>query len=430
MKTLYYFHKQNVTEAEEEDSEDENVNKEVSQISNNEARKIFAKGIQCAEQNNASQMDILLLKAFDSLLKMTFKTGHKPGRTILVLKIMYFYGHIFGMFFFTLTKNRSRVKLSRTVQMFAVIFRILCLACHIAGLPLYKTILESNKSIYLPDINMIISYSVILLNFLFISQQILHNKRLIRLINRTIVIFKSVSEVSGNRNLFGPELLFLFFCRLSCNIHTVVTLYLNLCYLPFYTRQMDRRDLSIAYVIGYLAWLGVRVSSDFLNFGYIVISGIYYNLGIHMIEFVNRIELMEGRQLSKLFQTHMLFVFSEELDRCAVLYSKIYKLAKKFHRMFMSHMFCLILVQTVVTVSNIHYVFVRYLIVGEIAWNIVFIVLICIFDYVIFIMLMDLIIKRSKIPQQLSLEIIFSDIDDRWEKSVSKFLIFGLGPLC
>lgn len=53
---------QNVTEAEEEDSEDENVNKEVSKISNNEARKIFAKGIQWAEQNNASQMDILLLK--------------------------------------------------------------------------------------------------------------------------------------------------------------------------------------------------------------------------------------------------------------------------------------------------------------------------------------------------------------------------------
>ncbi|XP_055914862.1 putative gustatory receptor 92a [Eupeodes corollae] len=339
---------------------------------------------------------------------------------------MYYYGHFFGMIFFRIENCGSCVKFCRKSLIYSTTYRIVCLSAHFITIPRFIYELKSfNINIHFTLISIFLSAIIFSFTIILMCLQIFHYKELISLINETIETFMDLSKISGNSAFIGQEFPVLVSVRVLSNLAAVLLTFYNFLTQPYYIALFKGNpSIIVAYSLVFLSWFGVRVILDFLSFGYTIAAGLYSNIGSHMDQFAQQMKEVKMEKLSKFRRMQVLCVLCDRLDKCAEIYSKIFKLIKAFHRIFRFHILLMLFFEVIAIISNIQFMFVTFMSGGEILWMTVVLVFMYSLDYAVFIIMIDLVVQRSRIPQRISWECYFSDIDNRWDRSVSTWTFF------
>ncbi|XP_055906305.1 gustatory receptor for bitter taste 93a-like [Eupeodes corollae] len=233
------------------------------------------------------------------------------------------------------------------------------------------------------------------------------------MVNKTIDIFNQISRISKDLTIYEHELYLMVLGRLACNISIVIA------DAPTFAEAVEEHDgvFIMQSILRYVLWFGTVIVVDILCLGYITAAGMYRNIGDHMILFAKRIEKSETCSMTTFRRMQMLCDFSEELDKCSAIYSQVFTVTQGFHKLFQFYIFFTLYMELLIVISNMHRVFLAYMADNVINWSKLAVSLIQAIDFLLLMLLADLVSRRSRIPKYLNLDVLCSDIESRWDRS-------------
>ncbi|XP_055852849.1 gustatory receptor for bitter taste 93a-like [Episyrphus balteatus] len=172
----------------------------------------------------------------------------------------------------------------------------------------------------------------------------------------------------------------------------------------------------------YTASLGGLILADVLTLGYLLSSGMYHRIGKYLINLAQRITISERFPMTNYRQMAVLCEYSDELDECSEIFWNIYGISHEFHNIFQINNLFVFVADLIMIISYVHQSFLVYINTGIILWGNVIFGIIRIIDFLLFIWTIELISQRSRIPNNIDWETLFSDMEPRWDRSVDKFL--------
>ncbi|XP_055848474.1 gustatory receptor for bitter taste 93a-like [Episyrphus balteatus] len=159
-----------------------------------------------------------------------------------------------------------------------------------------------------------------------------------------------------------------------------------------------------------------------LYLGFLTSLGFYRNMGNYMELFAKNISEAEEQKMSKHRCMEVLCKFSDELDKCSEIYSEIYKITRRFYKLFQFCAFFTICLMTMSLIRNVHHALIYYLKYEQIIWSSLIFSVLRFLDFIIFPLVVDLMVEESRVPQNLQWDCMFPGVDKRWDKSVNQFL--------
>lgn len=276
---------------------------------------------------------------------------------------------------------------------------------------------------------MLQSTSVSLFAVVSFLVQVTSETRLLAIVNRYILLYGRICKLRQTEELFTRKFTCLYALKL------LLTLFGCLYELPQmlplrYIFELHVPRL-ISGLIGIYLWLGTLFLLDACFLGFLVSGLLYEQLGAHIAAMLQRMrhidqydnldepELVPRERLSRYQRMCFLCDRADELDSCAAIYSELYSVTLHFRSIFQLQILFYIYYNFIVLLLMLY----------EYIWNyleaqhgeLVPIVMICIkmANILLLIMCADYTISKSQLPQLLPLDIICSDIDLRWDQSVS-----------
>ncbi|XP_055847744.1 gustatory receptor for bitter taste 93a-like [Episyrphus balteatus] len=338
----------------------------------------------------------------------------------LFFKCFFYCAKFLGMTFFKIT-NKGRLKTSRSVQIVSILSRLFCLAGFAPYLfeEGFSDIIDVQR---LPIRIMAIvqTFSIIVAILVCFIFQTIKQKEFISIINRALDIFHQISSIKANFEIIGLQVYLVIVLRIFINIAMIfsessrltdVKMSFNPCYFVF-------------FVLRSYLWFGTLIVVDLLCLGFVVSSQMYQAIGDKLKVLAKRAEKLENWNCSmtSFRRMQLLCDFSDELEKYAKIYSEIFKLTNEFHTFIQLFILFMFYTDFVILIGNIHHTFLIYMASGSIKWSLLTISGIQGTQIVFYIFLVDKAVKSSKIPEHINLDLIVSDVEPRWDKSVDQFL--------
>ncbi|XP_055902783.1 gustatory receptor for bitter taste 93a-like [Eupeodes corollae] len=350
---------------------------------------------------------------------MSTKFNKRSCSWNLFFKFFYYYAKVFGLIFFAVSKN-GRPRSSVKAQMFSILCRLFCVVAFL----LYY--LPGDKGQHILTINQasihvmskLQSISAIASSLVCFVFQTIEQKKFVDIINRAIDIAYRVFENKKSFGINGRLCSFVILVRVCSNISLVVAEFLRL------TDTETKFDVweFVHYALRFYIWFGTLIVVDLICVGYVVTTGIYQQIGDQLKVLAKRVDTLDSRSLTKFRQMQMLCEFSEELENYAEIYSDLFKLMNEFHQLMQFYIFLMFCSDFLILIGNIHHTFLNYMDLGVVKWSILMISAFQAVQIVLYILLLNKTIKTSKLPNNLNFDLIVSDIEPRWDKSVDYFL--------
>ncbi|XP_017968105.1 gustatory receptor for bitter taste 93a [Drosophila navojoa] len=275
--------------------------------------------------------------------------------------------------------------------------------------------------------------------------QVRAESRFTAVLNHYISLYGRICVLTGAEHLF--TLKFPIFYALKLILTLCGCLYELPQLLPLrYILHMD-----VGHVIGGLIaiylWLGTIFLLDACFLGFFVSGVLYEHMGSHiaiMLQQMRSIDMDDQVQssddesepnlntyenvspmpwrLSHYRRMCLLCDRADELDACGIIYSELYRVTLSFRDIFQWQILFYIYYNLIVLLIMLYEYIVNYL--EGTQGEMVPVVMTCIkmANIVLLIMCADYMIKKSTMPQILPLDIVCTDMDQRWDKSVESFL--------
>lgn len=270
---------------------------------------------------------------------------------------------------------------------------------------------------HLFSIQQIISVGVFSMSLLILKVR--GDIKLIPMINRFIRINMEISKIT-NQNIFCSKQFLLLTCLKGC-----ITLLGYINELPTLL-NVESLNLNKWYniTIGVFLWLGSMFVLDACYLGLLIIALMYGNLGNYLETIVNNMEKIEaenilGSSLRRYHRIKLVCEYSEKLDNIAKIYSYLYKLTKEFVRIFEWHILYYIYYNFMVIFLLLNHCIWHYIRESYVDIIKIFMVIVKITNLALIIIYANCVATKSEIPNQLNLDVVCSDIDKRWDASVS-----------
>jgi len=123
-------------------------------------------------------------------------------------------------------------------------------------------------------------------------------------------------------------------------------------------------------------------------------------------------------KLRGLRRMRLLCDFADELDECAAIYSELYEVTISFRRMLQWQILFYVYYNFINICLMLYEYILHYLNDDEVALVSLVMASVKLANLVLLIMCADYTVSESLKPKRLPLEIVCSDMDERWDKSV------------
>ncbi|XP_055847750.1 gustatory receptor for bitter taste 93a-like [Episyrphus balteatus] len=178
-------------------------------------------------------------------------------------------------------------------------------------------------------------------------------------------------------------------------------------------------------VLGSVLTHGTLVALDVICLVFITSSAMFRDLGLHLEKLTERIRKFETNSMTVSRRKKMVQEFCLELEECSHIYSEIFKATMKFHETVQLLLFLNFNYSLFSMITGIHVSFVTYLKFGEILWSLISLRTLQVVNLLILVPCVDLMVQRSKIPQNLDWESLYSEYDEQWDRFISFWFGYG-----
>ncbi|KAH8310735.1 hypothetical protein KR044_002802 [Drosophila immigrans] len=280
---------------------------------------------------------------------------------------------------------------------------------------------------------MLQSASVILFAVGSFIVQVCAETRFMAILNRYIALYGRICALTQTQELF--PLKFSVFYALKLLLTIGGCLYELPQLLPL--RHVVHADVGriLTGVIGIYMWMGTLFMLDACFLGFLV-SGVFYeHMGAHigtMLLNMRCIDLdaqdaqdaksVQPQRLSHYTRMCLLCDRADELEACGIVYSELYQVTLCFRSIFQFQIFFYIYYNFIVLLLMLYEYIWNYLEDGQGDLVPLIMVGIKMGNIVLLIMCADYTIRKSQLPQLMPLDIVCTDMDQRWDNSVETFL--------
>ncbi|XP_016959708.2 gustatory receptor for bitter taste 93a [Drosophila biarmipes] len=241
-------------------------------------------------------------------------------------------------------------------------------------------------------------------------------------LNRYLSLYQRICRTTRLQQLFPPKfvvffLLKLFFTLCGC-FHELIPL--------LQLEHFENTGRIVAVVFGIYMWLGTLFVLDACFLGFLVSGILYEHMAANIMAMLKRMEPIEspeeGSRLTHYRRMRLLCDFADELDECAAIYSELYEVTISFRRMLQWQILFYVYYNFINICLMLYEYILHYLNDDEVALVSLVMASVKLANLVLLIMCADYTVSESRKPQRLPLEIVCSDMDERWDKSVETFL--------
>ncbi|KAH8243615.1 hypothetical protein KR032_008897, partial [Drosophila birchii] len=240
-----------------------------------------------------------------------------------------------------------------------------------------------------------------------------------KVLNRYLSLYQRICAATRLQQLFPLKfvvffLLKLFFTLCGC-FHELIPL-LNV-------KNFGEIVHTVAVIFGMYMWLGTLFVLDACFLGFLVSGILYEHMAENIMAMLRRMEPIETQErMSHYRRMRLLCDYSDELDECAVIYSELYEVTLAFRKMLQWQILFYVYYNFINICLMLYQCILRYLNEDEMALVSLVMASVKLANLVLLIMCADYTVRESQKPKRLPLDIVCTDMDQRWDKSVETFL--------
>lgn len=242
---------------------------------------------------------------------------------------------------------------------------------------------------------------------------------LIGMVNRVIRLNREITGITNTNCIFCKQFLIL------TSLKGGITLLGYINELPtLLSVQTLNFNKWFGIAVGVFLWLGSMFVLDASYLGFLIISLMYGSLGKYLQTILNNMQHIEsgsdrGSTLTPYHRMKLLCDYSEKLDDISLIYSRLYRITKDFAYIFQWHILYYIYYNFMVIFLLLSHCIWQYIRSGYVDIIEIFMVAVKIGNLALLIMCANYAVEKSEMPNQLNLDVVCSDIDIRWDTSVS-----------
>ncbi|XP_036324375.1 gustatory receptor for bitter taste 93a [Rhagoletis pomonella] len=185
--------------------------------------------------------------------------------------------------------------------------------------------------------------------------------------------------------------------------------------------------VSGSLLAGVYLWLGRIYMLDCCFVGFLVIRQMYVEMAAHLAQMIDTMRIIDAeqpphRRLTNHQRMKLLCIHAESIDESSVIYTSLYKVTQRFYHIFRWQISFYIYYNFVIILMQLHQFILRYFHTGYIDLLSLFSSVFKLCNLVLLIMCADAVVAKSQLPDSLDLDLICSDIDERWDVSVETFI--------
>jgi len=241
-------------------------------------------------------------------------------------------------------------------------------------------------------------------------------------LNRYLALYQRICLTTRLRHLFPTKfvvffLLKLFFTLCGC-FHEIIPLFEN--------SHFDDISQMVGTGFGIYMWLGTLCVLDACFLGFLVSGILYEHMANNIIAMLKRMEPIESQderyRMTKYRRMQLLCDFADELDECAAIYSELYHVTNSFRRILQWQILFYIYLNFINICLMLYQYILHFLNDDEVVFVSIVMAFVKLANLVLLMMCADYTVRQSEVPKKLPLDIVCSDMDERWDKSVSLLL--------
>ncbi|XP_017073398.1 gustatory receptor for bitter taste 93a [Drosophila eugracilis] len=266
------------------------------------------------------------------------------------------------------------------------------------------------------------SFSVFILAIISFIIQAKEENKFREVLNRYLSLYQRICSITHLQQLFPSRFVFFFLLKLFFTIcgccHELIPL--------LRSEHFNNIGQIVAVVFGIYMWLGTLCVLDACFLGFLVSGILYEHMAENIIAMLKRMEPIEseeeGVRMSNYRRMRLLCDFADELDECAAIYSELYEVTIAFRKMLQWQILFYVYYNFINICLMLYQYILQYLKDDEVALVSLVMASVKLANLVLLIMCADYTVRESQKPKKLPLDIVCSDMDQRWDKSVETFL--------
>ncbi|SPP82952.1 gustatory receptor for bitter taste 93a [Drosophila guanche] len=238
-------------------------------------------------------------------------------------------------------------------------------------------------------------------------------------LNRYLALYRRICTETGVNQLFPMKFIVYFLLKLLLTIGGCVH------ELPALLQVGHFADVGRT-VTGIYMWLGTLFVLDACFMGFLISGILYEHMASNIRLMLQRMQIIEfpdkAVRMSNYQRMRLLCDYADELDEYAAIYSELYEVTIAFRRMLQWQILFYVYYNFISICLMLYQCILRYLNEDEKALVSLAMATIKFFNLILLIMCADYAVRESQKPNRLPLDIVCSDMDQRWDKSVETFL--------
>ncbi|XP_017020328.1 gustatory receptor for bitter taste 93a [Drosophila kikkawai] len=239
-------------------------------------------------------------------------------------------------------------------------------------------------------------------------------------LNRYLALYQRICAATRLQQLFSLKfvvffLLKLFFTLCGC-FHELIPL--------LSVENFSEIIRTVAVCFGMYMWLGTIFVLDACFLGFLVSGILYEHMADNIMAMLKKMEPIESQEerMSHYRRMRLLCDYADELDVFAVIYSELYEVTQAFRKMLQWQILFYVYYNFINICLLLYQCILRHLNENEMALVSLVMAWVKLANLVLLIMCADYTVRESQKPKRLPLDILCTDMDQRWDKSVETFL--------
>lgn len=315
---------------------------------------------------------------------------------------------------FRIDFNVLKAYKSNVANTIAVIVRsLILLAVGFKGSRTFEKIFENNED------DEILSYiglaSIVLMqifSFQVIFVQIFQTQILIDLFNEFFQNIKNVLKLTKGKGTRQKQVVYLFLLKV---ITTNLEIVLDLPLIKEYVERRSYKELLL-WFLGWFLRIGNALLLNVCSIGFLVTAALIATLATYLNSMIRELLTLNQEKLSKYQEMNRLMYLADKLEETLKIYSNLHVTVHKFNEI-MRHQILFALVYYLSgAIIILHITYTNYLTKKTVYWSPVIIGINMLIDSFALIISIDLVGRKAAVPAKLNLDILCSDLDERWDK--------------
>lgn len=336
-----------------------------------------------------------------------------------VLKYNYYLSKMLCILPFRIDFKNLKASKSKRIRIISIIVRsLIMLAIGFKSSRTFEKIFETNENDkVLTYIGMSCAVLMQIFSFRVIFEQIFRTQVHIDLFNNFFKNIRDVVKLTKGKAIYQKSIVLLFTVKM---ITTNSELLLDLPLLREYVEKNNYGEIVI-WIFGWYLWMGTVVLLNVCSIGFVVIAALIETLTNYLNSMIRDLERLSEQESSNYQKMNRLMYYSDKLEETVKIYSDLYATAHKFNEAMKQQILFALIYYISGAVIILHITYTTYLSKEIIHWSQVIIGINRLIDSFALIISVDLVIRKADVPAKLNLDILWSDLDERWDKCVDSY---------